>query len=125
LLDRLDGEASRIGSRLPFQHRGGVIVFQHEDARAAAGHQKLRRCRDAVADRGDQRDVGRLGMDQPGGSAPCTFMLLVGEGGFERPGPALAPDRGTAGFQCPDRQRAVGGGIEVADITWNIERSAL
>jgi hypothetical protein len=76
-----------------------VIVFQHEHARAAAEWQKLRRGGHAIADRRDQRDIGWLGVDQPGGSAPRTFMLRVGKTSLERPGRALAPHRGTAGFQ--------------------------
>ncbi len=64
-------------------------------------------------------------MDQPGGSVSRTFMLRVGKTGLERPGRALAPHRGTAGFQSPERQGAVGGGIEVADLAGDIEQGAL
>jgi hypothetical protein len=35
LADRLDGEALRLGTRLPFEHRRGMIVFQNDDASAA------------------------------------------------------------------------------------------
>ena len=115
----------RLGPRMPFQHRGGVIVFQHEHARAAAERQKLRRGRHAIADRGDQRDIGRLGMDQPGGGGSRAFMLRVRKAGLERPGRALAPHRGAAGFQRPERQRAVGGRIQVADLARDIEQGAL
>jgi hypothetical protein len=76
-----------------------VIVFQHEDARPAAERQQLRRRRHAIADRRDQRDIGRLGMDQPRGGAPRTFMLGIRKAGFEPPGRALASHRGTAGLQ--------------------------
>ena len=125
LANRLNGKTLCLGPRMPFQHRGGVIVFENEDARAAAGRQQLRRRRHAIADRRDQCDIGRLGMDQPGGSGPCTFMLRVRKAGLERPGRALAPHRGTGGFQSPQRQRAVGGRIQVADMARDIEQSAL
>jgi hypothetical protein len=102
-----------------------VIVFQNEDARAAAGCQQLRRGRYAIADRRDQRDIRRLGMDQPGGGGSRAFMLRVGKAGLDRPGRALASHRGTAGFKGTEWQRAVGGGIEVADMARDIERCAL
>ena len=64
-------------------------------------------------------------MDQPGGSGSRAFVLLVGERSLELPGPPLAANGGAAGLQGPDRQWAVGGGIEVADIAGNIELGTL
>ncbi len=64
-------------------------------------------------------------MDQPGGSSPRAFMLFVREGGRERPGRALAPNGGAAGFQSSQRQRAIGSRVQVADMAGYIERSAL
>jgi hypothetical protein len=76
-----------------------MIAFQNEDASVAADGQNLRRRRNAVTDRGDQRDVGGIGIDQAGSRCPRALVLLVCESGIERPGRALAPDRGAAGLQ--------------------------
>ena len=76
-----------------------MIVRQHDHARAAPDRQYLRGGRNAVTDRGNQRDIGGLGIDQPGGGKTRAFMLLVGEGGLERPRRALAENRGAAGLQ--------------------------
>ena len=37
-------------------------------------------------------------MDQSGGSGPRTFMLRIRKASLERPGRALAPNRGAAGL---------------------------
>ena len=54
-----------------------------------------------------------------------ALILLAGEGSRKRPWLALAPHRGAAGFQSPQRQRAIGSRIQVADMAGYIERSAL
>jgi hypothetical protein len=64
-------------------------------------------------------------MDQPGGSGPRTFMLRVRKTSLERPRRALAPHRGTAGFLSPERQRAVGSRIQVANLARYLEQGAL
>src|ERR1700712_4733671 len=102
-----------------------MIVLQHDDSRAASDGKKLRRRRNAVTDRGYQRNVGRLGIDQPRGGHARTFVLLVRERGLERPRHALASYRGAAGFEGFARQRAVGGRIEVADLARYLEQGAL
>ena len=102
-----------------------MIVFQHEDARAAGDGQELGGGRDAVADRWDQRDVGSFRIDQAGGGGARTLVLAIGKAGVECPRSALAQDRGATGFQRLDRQRAVGGRIQVADIAGDIEQVAL
>jgi hypothetical protein len=56
-----------------------MIVLQNDDATAAGDRDKLRRGGDAVADRGYQRDVGRIGMDQPRSRGPRALVLGVGE----------------------------------------------
>ena len=80
-----------------------MIVFQNEDARAARDNQYLGGSGNAVADRGDQRNVGGFGIDQAGGGSARTLVLAAGEAGVERPRSALAQDRGVAGFQRLDR----------------------
>src|SRR5262249_1777413 len=81
--------------------------------------------RNAIADRGNKGDVRRIGIDHASGRGPCALVLRVHEGGIERPGPALAPDGGTAGFLRAQRQRAIGGGIQVADLARHLEEIAL
>ena len=85
-----------VGARLPFQHRRGVIVFQHDDARAARDRHQLCGRRHAVADRGDQRDVGGIGVDEARGGDARALVLAAGKAGIERPGSALAADGGAA-----------------------------
>ena len=65
---------------------------------AASDGQELRRRRHAIADRGDQRDIGCIGIDQPCGRRPRAFVLRVGEGGIDCPGLTFAPNRGATGF---------------------------
>ena len=125
LTDRLDGKALCAGAGLPFQHRRGMIVFQHDDAAAARNRQKFGRRRHAVTDRGDQRDVGGIGVDQPGGGDACAVVLAAGKTGVERPGLTLAAHGGAGGLLGFQRQRTVGGRIQIADIAWDIEQAAL
>jgi hypothetical protein len=75
-----------------------MIVFQNDDASAAFDRQQLRRGRDTVADRGYQRDVGGIGIDQAGSRRPRAVVLAVCEGGVEGPGRGFATNRGAAGF---------------------------
>src|SRR6202011_833058 len=102
-----------------------MIVFQNDDSSAALDRQNLGRGRNAVTDRGDQRDVGGIGMDQPSSRRPRAFVLVVCEGGVERPGGALALNRSGSGFLGSERQRAIGGRIQVANMARHLEQSAL
>jgi hypothetical protein len=102
-----------------------MIILQNDDASAAVDGQDLRRRRHAVADRGDQRDVGGIGMDQAGRRCPCAFVLAIGEASVERPGFAFAPNRGAAGVLGSKRQRAIGSRIQVTDVARHLEEGAL
>ena len=102
-----------------------MIVLQDDDACAALDLQYLGRGRNAVADRGDQCDVGGIGLDQPRSGRPRPFVLMMCERSVECPGRALAPDRGAASFQRSQRQWAVGGRIQIADMTRHLEQGAL
>ena len=110
---------------LPFQHRRGVIVLQHQHARATRYRQHLGRRRDAVADRRDQRDVAGIGVDQARGGAARALVLPAGERRHRAStaGPCGRPRRGR--LPGSQRQRAVGGGIQVADVARDIEQVAL
>ena len=102
-----------------------MIVFQNDHAGAATDGQKLGRGGNAIADRGDQGDVGGIGIEQPCRGKPRAFVLFAGEPRSQRPGFSLAPDGDPAGFLGAKRQRAVGGGIQVADLTRDIEQGTL
>src|SRR5260370_9488282 len=52
-------------------------------------------------------------------------MLAVCERGVERPGCAFAPDRCATRFLGSERQRAVGGRIQVANMARYLEKGAL
>ena len=125
LANCLDRKALRFGAMMPFQHRRGMIVFQQDHTAAPRDRYELRGSRDAVADRGDQGDVGGIGIDQAGSGGAGAFVLASRKIGVERPGSALATDRGAAGLQGSQRQRAVGGRVEVADLARHIEPFAL
>jgi hypothetical protein len=125
LTDRLDDKTLRVGPRLPFQHRRGMIVLKRDDAGAAGDRQDLRRRRHAVTDRGYQRDIGGIGIDQPSRGSPRALVLLVCEAGVQCPGSCFAPNRGAAGFLSSQRQRTVGGRIQVANTARHLEQVAL
>src|SRR6266700_1429116 len=102
-----------------------MIVLQYEDTRAARDRQELRRRGNAVADRGNQGDIARVGMDQAGRGRPRALVLGGGETIVDCPGRALAPDRGACGLLRSQRQRAIGGGVQVANMGRNLEERAL
>ena len=123
--DSLHGKALRLGTRLPLQHRRGVVVFENENARGAGNRHQLRRGRNAVADRGNQCDIARIGIDQPRSRIARSLMLAVGEGSLERPGHRLASHCRAGGFLGSQRQGAVGGRIQIADFARHLEEAAL
>src|SRR5260370_17425487 len=102
-----------------------MIVFQNDDSSAGLEGQDLCRGRNAVADRWYQRDVGGIGIDQPGGGSPRALVLFACERGVECPGCAFASNRSAASFLGSERQRAVGSRIQVANMTRHLEQSAL
>ena len=112
-------------ARPPFQHRRDVVVLQRQHPRAARRSEQFPRGGDAVADRGDQRHVLRAGIDQPGRRATGTLELRRREIGGQRPGLALAGHRRATRVHRGARQRAPGGGVQVADLAGNIEQVAL
>src|SRR5947207_12118513 len=101
-----------------------MIVFQNDDARTMVDRQKFCRRRNAITDRGNQRNAGGVGIDQSGGSSPCAFVLVVGEGSLEHPGRAFTSNRGAASLLSPERKRAVGGRIQVTNMAWHREQGA-
>jgi hypothetical protein len=125
LRHHVDDEALGAGAGGPFQHRRRVIVLQQQHAAAGRHRQHLRRRGGAVADRGDQRHVAGLGVDQLRRRAPRPLVLLGGEARVEGPGLSLARNAGAPGILHRDRQRTPGGGIQVADVARNIEQRAL
>jgi len=102
-----------------------MIVLQHQHAVAGRHGKYLRGGGHAIADRRDQRDVVRRGVDQRRRGLARAVILLRSEFGVEQPRPALARHRGAASLERPQRQRAIGCGIEIADIARNIERRPL
>ena len=109
------------GSSIPA--RRGMIVLQQQHARAGRHRQRLRRRGDAVAHRGNQRDVAGIGIDQPRRRTTRPLVLTGGEVGIDRPGPALARDADTPRLLHGDRQRAPGGSVE-KQISRGISKSA-
>ena len=126
LRDGFDGEALRVGAGNPFQHRRGVVVLQHQHARAARDRQHLAGDRDAVSDRRHERDVGCIRADQGGGRGTRALVLLVRESRrrASTAGPC-ATTAARAGLLCGARQRAPAGRVQVGDIGRDIEESAL
>jgi hypothetical protein len=120
-----DGKTLRVRAHLPLQDRRGVVVLKHEHAGAPRDRQELCRGGDAIADGGDQRDVLRVGIDQPCRGATGALVYLVGKAAGNRPRLPLAADRSAARFQRFPRQRTVGGGVEVADLARHLEVLAL
>ena len=125
LLHRFDRKAAGFGAAHPFQHRRGMVVLQHQHAAAARDRQHLAGGRDTVADRRDQRDVDGIGADQGGRRLARALVLLRLEVGRQLPRLALARDGGASGLLHRNRQRAVGGGVEEADVTRDVEQGAL
>jgi hypothetical protein len=68
-----------------------MIVLQNDHARAALDRQDFCGACNAVADRGYQRDIIGVGLDQARCRRPCAFVLLVDERSIERPGVPLRP----------------------------------
>src|SRR5947207_3132215 len=60
-----------------------------------------------------------------GGGSARALVLRVGERGVEYPGSGFAENRSTAGLLGFQRQRAVGGRIQVADMARHLEQVAL
>ena len=87
--------------------------------------QQLAGNRDAVANRGDQRDIAGVGADQGGRRRAGALVLLVGEVGREFPRLALARDGRARRLLRGARQRAPAGRVQVGDIGRDIEERAL
>ena len=102
-----------------------MIVLEHQYARTARDREQLCRGSDAIADGGNQRDVAGIRIDQPRRSGTGALMYLARKFSGNEPRLALAPDRGVGRVLRPPRQRAVGGGVEVADVARDIELFAL
>ena len=102
-----------------------MVVLQHQNARAGGDDRALGGGRNAVGDRGRQRDVVRLRTDQARCGAPCTLVLGVGEGLIDQPGTALAQYPAHPGGLGRERQRAPGRGIEEGDLARQVEQRAL
>ena len=121
----LDDEALRLGAAEPFQHRRRMVVLQQQHAAAARHGQHLAGGGDAVAHRGDQRDVVRIGVDQARGGGAGALELALRVARLDRPGLRLARDADLAGCLHRARQRADSGGVQVADVLGDIEQRAL
>jgi len=102
-----------------------MIVLENENTRAARNPQELRRGRNAVADRGNQSDVARIGIDQPRGRMTGALVLGIGKGGIEHPRRRLAAHRRAGGLLGSERQGAVGGRIQITDGARHFEEAAL
>ena len=109
----------------PFQYRRGMIVLQHQHARTRRHGDELGGGGHAVAHGGNQRDVIRLGVDQPRRRASRAFKLLLWKRRIDPPRFSLARDAEAARLLRGDGQRTPGGGIEVANLARNIEQRAL
>ena len=68
-------------------------MTRRADARTPRHRQDFRRRRHAVADRGNQRHVLRVGIDQPRRRAAGALVLALRERVVDQPRPGLAPHR--------------------------------
>ena len=121
----LDREALLRCARHPFEHRGGMVVLEHQHARAGRHGEELRGGGDAVGNGRDERNVLRIGVDQVGGGDTCALVLGRSELRTELPWLALAGDADAPGLLARERQRAPRRGVEETDLARNVEQRPL
>ena len=66
-----------------------------------------------------------MGVDQARRRGTRALVLLIGETGRKRPRLAFAQYRGTPGLDRFQRQRAIGGRVEIADVARHLEQRTL